>query len=278
MDDNFRVISRPRLRPAHVLAFAAVLTLAGCASDLTVPAVTRSYRMGFTQIPPSADPILGFQSLEMWTRRADAGLILGEPPWDSLLAGIPADVLASRDALALATYYRAKGLRVWVSVDPTNGLDRSSDAAPLVAAGRSLVEPAIQQLFRDWVTAVDTLLHPDYLGVASETNLVRAAAPAALYGAVVQVAAVPRMHERVLLHLFADADGQGLAALQGRMRHALVEPLWRLGARLDYAHCFTLVHSREPAVYAALNANLPSYLEAQQEAHGSLEDRREVID
>jgi Kef-type K+ transport system membrane component KefB len=33
-----------------------------------------------------------------------------------------------------------------------------------------------------------------------------------------------------------------------------------------------------PAVYAALNANLPSYLEAQEEAHGALEGRREVID
>ena len=33
-----------------------------------------------------------------------------------------------------------------------------------------------------------------------------------------------------------------------------------------------------PAVYAALNANLPTYLEALEEEHGALEARREVID
>jgi hypothetical protein len=177
-------------RASQVALLAAALALAGCGSDdhPTAPPPPRTYRMGFTQLPPSPDPILAFQALEMWTRRADAGLILGEPPWDSLLAGRPADALARGDALALATYYRSKGLRVWVSVDPTNGLDRSSDAAPLVAAGRSLVEPGVQQLYRAWVSAIDTLLRPDYLGVASETNLVRAAAPAALYAAVVQAA------------------------------------------------------------------------------------------
>jgi hypothetical protein len=77
-------------------------------------------------------------------------------------------------------------------------------------------------------------------------------APRGRIGVVVQVVATPRMYESVLTHLFADADGLGVAALQGQMRPALVEPLWRLGARLDYAHCFTLVHSREPEVYAAL--------------------------
>jgi len=33
-----------------------------------------------------------------------------------------------------------------------------------------------------------------------------------------------------------------------------------------------------PAIYAALNAGLPSYLEALEEEHGALERRREVID
>jgi hypothetical protein len=35
---------------------------------------------------------------------------------------------------------------------------------------------------------MDTLVRPDYLSFSSETNLVRAAAPAALYAALVQVA------------------------------------------------------------------------------------------
>ena len=33
-----------------------------------------------------------------------------------------------------------------------------------------------------------------------------------------------------------------------------------------------------PAIYAALNASLPSYLEALEEQHGALDRRREVID
>jgi voltage-gated potassium channel Kch len=33
-----------------------------------------------------------------------------------------------------------------------------------------------------------------------------------------------------------------------------------------------------PAIYAALNAGLPSYLEALEEEHGALDRRREVID
>jgi hypothetical protein len=77
---------------------------------------------------------------------------------------------------------------VIVSVDPTNGLDRSGDAAPLEAAGRSLTEPEIQALYRAYATAMDTLLHPDYLGIASETNLIRAIAPPALYAALVEAA------------------------------------------------------------------------------------------
>jgi hypothetical protein len=121
-------------------------------------------------------------------QRADAALIDNEPPWDSLLAGRSPDSLVRNDQLGLAQYCRAKGLRIIVSVDATDGLDRSADSAPLVAAGRSLTEPAIRQLYERYVVAIDTLIHPDYLGVASETNLIRLAAPGALYNAVVTVA------------------------------------------------------------------------------------------
>ncbi|HYJ31812.1 MAG TPA: hypothetical protein VE326_01200 [Candidatus Binatia bacterium] len=107
----------------------------------------------------------------------------------SLLAGRSPDSLIRSNQLGLANCFRSKGLtRIVVSVDPTNGLDRASDSAPLQAAGRSLTEPAIQALFRAYVVAMDTLIHPQYLSVASETNLIRAAAPAPLYQAVKQVA------------------------------------------------------------------------------------------
>jgi len=191
--DTLRMPHRARFIVAAVVASGASLLamIAGCGKDKGPTAPTsaiRTYFMGFSGFPPRPDLASILTTIDTWSTRADAGLIVTEPPWDSLLAGKPADSLILRNQVGLAGYYRAKGLRVIVSVDPTNGLDRASDSAPLVAAGRSLTEPAIQQLFRAYVTAMDTLVHPDYLSVASETNLIRAAAPSALYGAVVATA------------------------------------------------------------------------------------------
>ena len=180
------------MRARALLALLPFVLLFGCAksNSPTAPAAaTRSYFMGFSAIPPRPDFALELQTLDAWIPRADAGLILNEVPWDSLLAGTRADSIVLRQQKGLADYYRARGLHVIVSLDPTNGLDRSSDSAPLVAAGRSLTEPAIRNLYRAYAVALDTLLKPDYFSVGSETNLVRAVAPAALYSAEVQNAA-----------------------------------------------------------------------------------------
>jgi len=175
------------------LSMAAILLaslLGGCSTDHgTGPTPrARTYLMGFTSFPPKPAPNLALLTIELWSQRGDAALILSEPPWDSLLAGFPPDSFVRAVHLPLANYYRAKGLRLIVSVDPTNGLDRSAESQPLVAAGRSLSEPAVRQAYVNYVTAMDTILHPDYIGVASETNLIRAIAPASLYNAVVQAA------------------------------------------------------------------------------------------
>lgn len=71
---------------------------------------------------------------------------------------------------------------------------------------------------------------------------------------VVQVAALPRQYATVLKHLFADADRRGVVAVQGRMEPRLVEPLRGMGVRLHYDASMSLVHSRDPRVYAALLA------------------------
>ena len=185
--------AKAKLAARRFLPVAAVLLaslLGGCSNDSGVrpPAVARTYYMGFSSFPPRPDQALALLTINYWSPRGDAALILEEPPWDSLLAGFPPDSFVRTVHLPLANYYRAKGLRLIVSVDPTNGLDRSAESAKLVAAGRSLTEPAVQQLYRDYVTAMDTILHPDYIGIASETNLVRALAPASVYDAVVQAA------------------------------------------------------------------------------------------
>jgi len=72
-------------------------------------------------------------------------------------------------------------------LDPANGLNRAGESNALVAAGRSITEPVIQQLYRRYAVAIDTLLRPDELGLALETNLIRAIAPAPIYSAVRQM-------------------------------------------------------------------------------------------
>jgi hypothetical protein len=49
--------------------------------------------------------------------------------------------------------------------DLTDGLSRGEEAPQLRALGRSLSEPAVQQVYRDYVAAVVRKLQPDYLGL-----------------------------------------------------------------------------------------------------------------
>ncbi len=148
----------------------------------------RTYRMGFSAIPPRPDSTAAVNSILMWVTRADAGIFHSGAPWDTLLAGVSPVPLIQREFVPLAQFYRSRGMSVVIMVDPTNGLNRAAEDQVLVDAGRSLTEPAVQQLLREYIVAVDTLVRPDYLGVAAETNLIRAVAPPALYDAVRQVA------------------------------------------------------------------------------------------
>jgi hypothetical protein len=73
-------------------------------------------------------------------------------------------------------------------LDPANGLNRTAEADELVRAHRSITEPAIQAMFRRFAVVADSILKPAHIGLALETNLIRAASPAPLYAAVKQVA------------------------------------------------------------------------------------------
>jgi hypothetical protein len=124
----------------------------------------------------------------MWSLRADAAIMSFELPWDSLLAGTPAETLVVRDQLGLANYYRSKGHELWIYLDPGNGLNRGGESDALVRAGRSITEPEIQQMFRRYAVVIDSVVRPEHLGVALETNLIRGLSPAPLYGAIRQAA------------------------------------------------------------------------------------------
>jgi hypothetical protein len=174
------------------VAIAALLAIAACSGSSTAPTQSsepsRTYRIGFSGIPPRADLNQAIAAIDMWSQRSDAAIMSFELPWDSLLAGVPVETLVVRDQLGLANYYRAKGHEITVYLDPANGLDRGGESDALVAAGRSITEPAVQQMFRRYAVAMDTVVRPAHLGLALETNLIRALAPAPLYAAIKQVA------------------------------------------------------------------------------------------
>jgi hypothetical protein len=175
-------------KTAAVFAVLTLLSLVGCADDggPTHPSpLARTWRMGFSGIPPRPDLGQAVAAIQMWTPRSDGAIFHIGLPWDSLLAGVPADTLLRRNEKPLADYFHALGLEVVVTLDATDGLNRAQDAPGLVAAGRSLTEPAIQDLYRAYAVAADSLLRPARLGLGAETNLIRAAAPPALYAALV---------------------------------------------------------------------------------------------
>ena len=186
----------PRTRISRrdaALALCATLGLGcsdgGSSQPAPTPAPTpapRTYAMGFSWFPPRPDLALALQVADLAAMHSDAALILTSVPWDALLDGQSADAVVRGNVLGLAAHYRGLGLPIVVSIDPSNGLDRASDAPALVARARSLAEPAIQQLYRAYVVAVDALLQPNILSIASETNLVRSVARAPLYAGLVQ--------------------------------------------------------------------------------------------
>jgi hypothetical protein len=148
---------------------------------------TRSYLMGFSVVPPRPDIKVAVKSLEIWSRRADAAIMHRDVRWALLLAGTSPEDALRKDGVDLEHYYRSKHLKLVVTIDVTNGLARESEAPALVAAHRSIADPAVQRLYRNYVRALVEMLHPDYLGLAAETNLIRQIAPRPVYDAVVRM-------------------------------------------------------------------------------------------
>jgi hypothetical protein len=169
-------------------AFLLLLAVVSC-SDNEKLTPKRSYRMGFGNSGPRYDDFnLLIQSLNLWTTRADAAIVNTEVPWDSLLSGIPAVDYVSRNYVGLVNFYRSKNMKLWVYIDPQNGLDRTSDATALQLRGKSIADADMQEVYRRFVVVMDSMLNPDHLGLALETNLIRAASPSPIYQGVKKAA------------------------------------------------------------------------------------------
>jgi len=171
--------------PILSLLFAGI-TLACHKHAAPASTTARSWRMGFAASAPrpTLDAIL--QSLNIYVNHSDAAIISTEPPWDSLLNGADPVKYVTNSYSQLVNIYRTKNFQLWIYIDPENGLNRQTDSDPLRARGLSIAQPAIQKLYRRFVVAMDSLLHPDHLGLALETNLIRLAAPDSIYQGVRQ--------------------------------------------------------------------------------------------
>ena len=165
-------------------AIALLLGVGLACSDADAPAPGRTYRLGFAATPPRLDIQSVLRTIEMWMPRADAALLSLTVPWKSLLADTSAAVLVRRDQFDLGQLYRSRGLAIVAMVDATDGLARDREAPELVELGRSIREPEVQQAYREYVMAVDSILQPTDLALAMETNLIRLAAPGDVYDAL----------------------------------------------------------------------------------------------
>ena len=176
---------------AKLLRFMALFALAAsCSPAASEPQqpLTRSYRMGFSALPPRLTTPEVLQTIDSISRHGDATLMVLDVPWKALLADSSPAFLLRRDNLPVVQLYRQRGLPTTVMVEPANGLDRAKESDVLVGLGRSITEPAVQRAYREYVLAVDSILHPAYLGLAVETNLIRLLSPAPVYGAIVTMA------------------------------------------------------------------------------------------
>jgi hypothetical protein len=175
------------VRASIALLFGAIVSCkSGVDPNSTAP---RTYRMGFSATPPRLTVQSVLQTIDAWRPHSDIAQITQGVPWKSLLADTSAALLVRRDLQQLAALYRSRGLPLLIQIDVTDGLAREREAPELVALGRSIAEPAVQQKYREYLAAVDSILHPEYLGLAMEVNLVRAIAPPTVYAAVVTIAA-----------------------------------------------------------------------------------------
>lgn len=171
-------------RLSRIVWFTLCAASLACGQSSAPDAARRTWLMGFSATPPRLTTEDVLRTVELWTPRSDAALLALTVPWKSMLADTSASLLVRRDQLQLVQLYRSRGFHIVAMVDATDGLAREREAPELVALGRSIREPAVQQVYREYLMAVDSILQPEYLALAMETNLVRLAAPREVYDAL----------------------------------------------------------------------------------------------
>lgn len=172
------VVTARFTRCALLIALACLTT---CAKPSAPALQSRSYLLGFSAMPPRLDVATVIRTIDTWSPHSDAALQPLTVPWRSMLADTAASVIIRREQLELVQLYRSRHFPIVAMIDATDGLAREREAPELVALGRSIREPAVQSVYHEYVAAVDSILHPDYLALVMETNLSRLALPRDVY-------------------------------------------------------------------------------------------------
>jgi hypothetical protein len=171
------------------LALMVSALVSSCGSTGTEPPArsTRTYRMGFSPLPPRLSLTEVLRTIDSVSKHGDATLRVVDVPWAALLADTSPALLVRREHLDVAKLFQQRGMATIATIEPANGLDRGAEAPALVALGRSITEPAVQRVYREYVVAFDSIVHPSVLALAIETNLIRAASKPAVYDALVKM-------------------------------------------------------------------------------------------
>ncbi|WP_119628479.1 glycosyl hydrolase 53 family protein [Methylocaldum marinum] len=175
-----------KIKIIFVAACAGLLLIAtGCGNhhkDLDVlPPITadsRPFLMGFTRWPPD----LSEASVEIADRfieqHADLAVVhlLGGIPWPEAFGGLP----YPKDVNTQLSYRPPSGKKLYVSVTPLD-MDRSGiapywgerDNMPLPPAWRDarLDSPEVKKAYGEFLMHIVDEMHPDYLNIGVEANL-----------------------------------------------------------------------------------------------------------
>jgi len=178
----------------QLLAAFALAVTAACGGQTApvpppppAPQPQRSFKMGFAPGLPRPGTVQDLIDIVDSMRVVSEVTIVQQAvPWEPLLAGAPMDSLVE-DRAGLTDFLRARGLEIVFLVDPLDGLDRRKEDPALLAAGHSILEPAIRQMHEDWVRAIATRVQPEWFGLASEINTLAARGDPALFAEILDL-------------------------------------------------------------------------------------------
>jgi len=172
---------------------------------------TRTYRLGFQVSAPKQNINIALQAMNIWIPLSDAAIISTELPWDSLYAGVTEVNYVMHNYKDLVDYYRSKQLKLWIYMDPENGMNRGSNSNKLIAISKSITQQDVQQKYIRFLYVMDSILQPEHIGFAMETNLIRGIAPDSIYQGVRTVAnscaaEIRTLDKKVIMGISIQAD------------------------------------------------------------------------